>query len=262
MRFDVIHPPAQDLEMWRRSAAEARARGYTGVLCPDVPGAVDPFAALACVASAEPDLRIGTFVAAAALHDPDELADRALALAAEAPGRLDFGIGTGRPQTRAAEPGSSHLSGATLRRRIEQVVRRLRQADPGIPVTIAAAGSQALTLAGRLADELSLALPPDATEDTWLAAVDQVRAQRAEPLGVTVNLLAVGDRLPDWHAGRFALQDLRDRRVWALLPGDPLEARQTLAHWRERAGVSRVVVDLSLMDAAQPVIDAAAASAG
>lgn len=262
MRFDVIHPPVHDLDTWRRSAAEAWARGYTGLLCPGVPGAVDPFDALACAASAEPRLRVGTFVVAAAMHDPDELADRVLALAAETSGRLDFGIGTGRAQTRATAPDSPQLGGATLRGRIEHVVRRLRQADAGIRVTVAAAGPRALTLASRLADDVTLALAPDATEETWLAAADLVRTQRVEPVGVTVNLLAVGDRLPDWHAGRFALQDLRDRRVWAILPGDPQEARLTLAHWRERGGVSRVVVDRSLMQAVQPVIEADAAGVG
>jgi alkanesulfonate monooxygenase SsuD/methylene tetrahydromethanopterin reductase-like flavin-dependent oxidoreductase (luciferase family) len=252
MRFDLMPPPVDDPAEWARTAGDARRRGYTGLLRPDVPGAGDPLRALAHAADREPELRVGTYVLAAAAHEPARLAARVVALARETGGRFDLGIGTGRPDLRTA----AGPSGRVLRDRVAEVITRVRDAAPDTPVTVAASGPKGLALAGRLADALALALPPEADEAGWAAAAGLARAAATRPVGLTVNLLAVGDTVAAWHARRYTGESLRAMRSLPVLPAGRDRAAAVLEHWRAHLGVTRIVVDASLRAAIQPLLDA------
>lgn len=191
MRFDLIHPPMADPDVWRRAAGEASARGYTALLCPEVPQTLDPFDALAYAAGAQPGLRVGTHVVAAALHERDELIRRICGLADRVSGRFELGIGTGRPQVKADPDGQATIAGDELR----------------------------------------------------------------HPIGLVVTLIAIGDVVAGWHARRFGAQELRDLGAMATLRGDPHAARETLSRWRRDLGITRVLVDPTLMEAAQPIVE-------
>src|SRR5438445_81450 len=130
--------------------------------------------ALAAAGAATSTLRVGSYVLAVTNHRPAAIAHEALTLDALSEGRLELGLGAGRPdaQHEAAALGFSFGTPgeriALLHETIHAVRERFAQKgngplqpvqQPHPPLLIAAVGDRMLRLAAQEADIVALGLP-------------------------------------------------------------------------------------------------------
>jgi alkanesulfonate monooxygenase SsuD/methylene tetrahydromethanopterin reductase-like flavin-dependent oxidoreductase (luciferase family) len=132
--------------------------------------------------------------------------------------------------------------------------------QPGIPMLVAGAGRQMLSLAAREADIVALGLPPDASEASVAERVGWVReaaGDRFSEIELNINLMAVGDRVPYQLAQRMHLsaQDLAACGSVAAVTGTMEQMCEQLQARRERLGLSYILVSDELMDAFAPVVE-------
>src|SRR4051794_9317143 len=100
-RFAAVAALAPTALDWQELAQRAEELGYSTLLTPDTMGTLEPFTALAAAASVTDTLRVGTFVLPAPFYTPSEITWRALALDLLSGGRLELGLGAGRPAAEA-----------------------------------------------------------------------------------------------------------------------------------------------------------------
>src|SRR5579863_5240375 len=221
-RFGAVAGFGRNGPEWAATAQRVEQLGFSTLLCPDVTGMLAPFQALTAAAAATSTLRLGSYVLAAPLRTPGEVAWETASLDVLSGGRFELGVGAGRPAAEhdAARLGRPFGTPAERVSRIEQTLQavRVRYAasdeasgndaargvqQPRPPVLVAGTGPRMLHLAAREADILALGLSPQSTEDDLAAKADQVRSIAGsgfDRLEFNLNIALIGDEIPPYAA--------------------------------------------------------------
>jgi probable F420-dependent oxidoreductase len=277
-RFGAVAAFARTGQEWAATARHIEGLGFSTLLCPDGTGTFAPFQALAAAAAATSTLRLGSFVLAAPLRTPGEVAWETASLDVLSGGRFELGLGAGRPAAErdAARLGLAFGTPAERVGRVQQAIEAVRARyaasdetartdavrgvqQPRPPVLVAGTGSRMLQLAAREADILALGLPPRSTEDDLAAKADQVRAIAGngfDRLELNLNIALVGEEFPP-HAASWLGADphelIRGGSITVLV-GSARQMADTLLRRRDRGAVSYISVNAQFADAFAPVI--------
>lgn len=288
-RFGVVAASARSGDEWMTKARRVEDLGYSTLVMPDnLRYTLAPLPALALAAAATRSLRLGTYVLANDLRHPVLVAKDVATLDLLSGGRVELGMGAGRPD--AAEenrmlglpfdPGAVRVArlaeslvilkcllagqrptGSFTHYHLEQAeVSPLPAQQPRVPILVAGSGRQMLRMAGREADIIGFGLQPDATEETVAERIGWIRegaGDRFSEIELNVNLMAVADQVPRQVAARMHLsaKDLAERGSFAAVTGTVEEMCEQLIARRERLGISYVLVSDELMDAFAPVVE-------
>jgi probable F420-dependent oxidoreductase len=281
-RFGVVAAFARSGEEWAAKARQAESLGYASLVIPDnLQHTLAPFPAMAMAAAATKALRVGTYVLANDLRHPVLLAKDAASLDLLSGGRLELGIGAGRPN--AAEDyrmlGLPFESGGVRMAHLADSLRVLKGLlagetvdgaevsprpvqHPRPPILVAASGPQMLALAAREADIVALGVGPTAGDAEVADKVRLVReaagsTERFEQLELNINLMAVGQQVPRFIASQMGLSadDLARAGAVSALVGTPDQMCDTLQRRREQLGISYVLVSDELMEGLAPVVE-------
>ncbi|MDB5064406.1 MAG: Luciferase-like monooxygenase [Chloroflexi bacterium] len=276
-RFGVVAAQAGSGEEWVAVARHAEELGFSTMLVPDTLGrTLAPLTAIACAAAPTRRLRVGTYVLVNDFRHPVLLAREAATLDLLSGGRMELGLGVGRPNA-AADYATLGLTFDRGGARVDRLAAALpiikaqleREGfprpvqDPRPPILIAAGGRRMLALAAEHADIVALAARPDEPEVALAERVAQLREaapQRFDSLELNVNLAAVGAELAP-QALAYLQMDLEELvRVGSsvLLLGSPAEMCEELMRRREALGVSYFTVPASSMEVFAPVVEALA----
>jgi probable F420-dependent oxidoreductase len=281
-RFGVVAAFARSGEDWAAEARRVEALGYATLVVPDnLRHTLAPLPAMAMAAAATRSLRVGTYVLANDLRHPVLLAKDAASLDLLSGGRLELGIGAGRPN--AADDyrmlGLPFESGGVRLARLAESLRVLKgllageaidgaeitprpAQQPRPPILVAGSGPQMLALAAREADIVALGVAPTAPEAELADKVRLVReaagsAERFEQLELNINLMAVGQQVPRFVASQIGLsaEDLARAGAASALVGTPDQMCDALQRRREQLGISYVLVSDELMEDLAPVVE-------
>jgi probable F420-dependent oxidoreductase len=260
-RFGVVGAWARDAEDWARQARRAEDLGYASLLVPDTLDTLAPWPAVAVAAAVTSTLRVGPYVLATNRRQPEEVAWEAATVDLLAGGRLELGLGAGRPAAakEVERLGLPAASPAERLARLRRTATAVRERSPGVRVLIAGSGPRTLALAGGLADTVALGVAPDADEATLATAVGLVReaaATRPDGVELNLNLALVGDEVPPWLARRFGEQarSLTDGSSVAALRGTTEERCATLQRRRDELGISYVTLGAPFAEDLAPVV--------
>jgi probable F420-dependent oxidoreductase len=278
-RFGAVAAFGRTGREWAATARHLEQLGFSILLCPDGTGTFAPFQALTAAAAVTSTLRLGSYVLAAPLRTPGEVAWETASLDVLSEGRFELGLGAGRP---AAEADAGRLGlpfGTPAERvsRVEQTLQAVRTrycaADeasrfdavrgvqrPRPPVLIAGTGPRMLRLAAREADILALGLRPQSTEDDLAATAGQLRAVAADAfdrLELNLNIALVGEEIPPQAASWLGAdpQELIRAGSITVLTGSARQMADTLLRRRDRAAVSYISVNALFADKFAPVIE-------
>ncbi len=151
---------------WLALARRAEDLGFDSLLVPDNLDGVAPMLACAAAASVTTSLTVGPYVLATPLRTPGLVAAEAAALHLLADGRVEVGLGAGRPdsESEAARLGVPFGSPGERIGVLETTIAAVRDRLPTAKVTVAASGPRMLALAGRTADVVALGASPLADE--------------------------------------------------------------------------------------------------
>ncbi|MBV9580848.1 MAG: TIGR03621 family F420-dependent LLM class oxidoreductase [Chloroflexi bacterium] len=288
-RFGVVSAAARSLDEWLTRARRAEALGYASLVIPDnLRFTLAPLPALAAAATVTHSLRLGTYVFANDLRHPVTLAKDVATLDLLSGGRVELGVGAGRPDS-AAENHMLGLGFDSGKVRVERLAESLgilksllagrrpgadgthyQSADaeisplpvqqPHVPILVAGSGRQMLSLAAREADIIGLGLPPDTPEAVAAERIGWIRDAAGDRFGeieLNINLMAVGDQVPRWMAARMNLtaQDLAARGSVAALVGSLGQMCDQLVDRRARLGLSYILVSDEFMESFAPVVE-------
>jgi probable F420-dependent oxidoreductase len=288
-RFGVVAAAARSGQEWAAKARRVEDLGYATLVMPDnLQYTLAPLPALAVAAAATSSLRLGTYVLPNDFRNPVLLAKDVATLDLLSGGRVELGLGAGRPDSAAENRmlGLSFDSGAVRLARLAEslaIVKALLAGQrpstsgtyysvadaqvsplpvqqPRPPILVAGSGRQLLGLAAREADIVALGLPPDASEAVAAERIGWIReaaGDRFPHLQLNVNLVAVGDRVPRQMAARFGLsaKDLAERGSVVALTGTIDQMCEQLLQRRERLGLSYILVSDEFMDLFAPVVE-------
>jgi probable F420-dependent oxidoreductase len=209
-RFGVVAANPRSPQDWLDKARRVEDLGYASLVVPDnLQYTLAPLPALAMAAAVTRSLRVGTYVLANDFRNPVLLAKDAATLDLLSGGRLELGIGAGRPGSElenrmlglpfdsaaaarvgrlrealaiikpllAGERASAH--GGTYTAQEAEVSPRPAQ-QPRPPILIAGGGRQMLALAAREADIIGLALQPDASLDVAAEKIEWIMEAAGE----------------------------------------------------------------------------------
>ncbi len=287
-RFGVVAGGARSGAAWVAQARRVEALGYATLMIPDgLPYTLAPFPALSFAAAATTTLRVGTYVLANDYRNPVLVAKDAATLDFLSGGRLELGLGAGRPGAEADNRmlGLPFESGGVRLARLAEalpIIKALlageRVSAPGPhyavadatiapapvqrphpPILIAGSGPRMLEFAAREADIVALALQPDELEASAAAKVAILHAaagERFAELELTMNLIAVGGRAVRYIAGQYGARTaaLLASGAVAVLNGTVAEMCAQLVARREALGISYIQVADELMEAFAPVV--------
>jgi alkanesulfonate monooxygenase SsuD/methylene tetrahydromethanopterin reductase-like flavin-dependent oxidoreductase (luciferase family) len=260
-RFGVVGAWARDAEDWATQARRAEQLGYSSLLVPDTLDTLAPWPAVAVAAAVTSTLLVGPYVLATSRRHPDEVAWEASTTELLSGGRLELGLGAGRPAAAAEGKrlGVAPMSAGERLDRLRRTVAAVRERSPGSRVLVAASGPRALALAAELADTVALGVPPDSDERALAAAVGQVRdaaAQRPDGVELNLNLAVVGDEVPPWLAQRIGdARGLTDGTSVAGLGGSTEQRCALLRRRRDELGISYVTASSAFADDLAPVVE-------
>jgi probable F420-dependent oxidoreductase len=278
-RFGAVAAFGRTGQEWAATARRVEQLGFSTQLCPDTLGTFAPFQALSAAAAATSTLRLGTYVLAAPLRTPGEVAWETASLDVLSGGRFELGLGAGRPDaerdaTRLALPfGTPAERVDRVEKTLEAVRARYSASDeasrydavrgvqqPRPPVLLAGTGPRMLRLAAREADILALGLPPQSTEDDLAAKAEQTRAIAGDGfdrLELNLNIALVGEDVPPQAAswlGADPQELIRNGSITVLL-GTARQMADTLLRRRDRTAVSYISVNARFADQFAPVIE-------
>ncbi|MEU4197227.1 LLM class flavin-dependent oxidoreductase [Kribbella sp. NPDC026611] len=254
-RFGVVAPVGDDLAAWRDGARRVADLGYSTLLLPDVPTWQPAMGPTLATAAAVADLRVGSWVYAAALREPWSTAWEAHSLSVLTEGRFEMGLGAGRPGIEV-ELGLPAVSPAERRTRMRETVAALRSFDgPELhtPVVMAVSGPKSRALALEVADAVTFVLPAD---DDRAETTKVVRdfAGRGD-LELAQHVAAIGDRTaPFMAAPGLDTAALRAADSLVILPSDPSAAAEEIQRRREEIGFSYFVIGADFADTLAPAV--------
>ena len=254
-RFGVVAPIGPDLPAWRDGVHRIADSGYSTLLMPDVPTWQPALAPTLATVAALTDLRVGSWVYAAALHDPWSTAWEAHSLSVLTEGRFEMGIGAGRPGIEV-ELGLPAVSVAERRARMRETVAALRKFDgPDLhtPVAMAVSGPKSQALALEVADTVTFVLPPnEGRAETARRVHDLPGSQDVE---LALHVAAVGDGVaPFMAAPDLDTAALRAADSLIVLPEDPSAAAEEIQRRREEIGFSYFVIGADIAETLAPVV--------
>lgn len=260
-RFGLVAMPRPGQD-WLDLARKVESLGFDSLLVPDNLDGVAPVVANAAAAAVTERLHVGPYVIATPLRSPGLVAADAAALHQLSGGRVEMGLGAGRPDSaaEATRLGVEFGSPAQRMAHLEQTIAAVRERTPGIPITVAASGPRMLALAGRTADVVALGASPYADE-AEIARMGCIVTQAATEVGrevvLNTNLSAVGDDLPAWLQERMGLtvEKLLASDAASYLRGGPQEMADTLRHRREVTGVSYLCAGVDNAERLAPVVE-------
>ncbi|TQL67165.1 putative F420-dependent oxidoreductase [Nocardioides albertanoniae] len=285
-RFGVVAGQAPTGAAWSDLARRVESAGYDTFVMPDnVSFGHAVFPALAAAAAVTTRLHVGTYVLANDFRHPVQVAKESATLSVLSGGRFELGLGAGRPDA-ARENAMLGLGferpGARVDRLVESIglIKRLLAGETvtvdgphyrateatvlpygippqQVPVLVAGGGPRMLRIAGEHADTAALGIPFVAEEPIVRAAVDHVRSADRPTGGsaeLNLNLMAVGDVVPRYLAGRIDPAALAASGAIGAVHGSPEEIADQLRERRDRLGISYVLVGDELMDAFAPVV--------
>ena len=287
-RFGVVAAQARTGKDWIELARRVEALGFSTFVMPDgVQRVLSPFPALAAVAAATSSLRVGPYVAANDYRHPVMLVKEAATLDLLSDGRLELGIGAGRPDAERdlAMMGMPFDRGGVRVKRLAEsigfikalytgeVVTRSgeyytlstpsttppRVQHPSPPILIAAAGEKMLALAGREADIVAFGIPPTTNEADLAGRIALVRdaaGDRFEQIELNLNLNGVGARVHPWIEHRLGCtaDQLREMGAVSCLFGSVDEMCEQLAARREHLGITYYLIGEEFIDEFAPVM--------
>src|SRR5260370_29622410 len=234
-----------------------------------------PFPALAAVAAATSTLGIGTYVRANDYRHPVMVAKEAATLDFISGGRLELGIGAGRPNsaTDNAMLGLPFDSGSIRVDRLAEALAIIKPLLAGqtvdysgkyyttskaaiapapvqnpIPILIAAGQPRLLQLAAREADIVTLAIQPEETEAQVAERINLIRrtaGDRFAHLAININLMAVGGQVPrqiQMSRGAEAAQQLAESDAIPVLKGTTEQMCDRLEGLREKFAINYVMI--------------------
>jgi alkanesulfonate monooxygenase SsuD/methylene tetrahydromethanopterin reductase-like flavin-dependent oxidoreductase (luciferase family) len=254
-RFGVVAPIGADLPAWRDRVRRIAGSGYSTLLMPDVPTWQPALGPTLATAAALADLRVGSWVYAAALREPWSTAWEAHSLSLLTDGRFEMGIGGGRPGIEV-ELGLPVVSPAERRARMRDTVAALRSYDgPDLhtPVVMAVSGPKSQALAVEVADAVTFVLPPEESRVETANRVRDLPAGRDIELGL--HVAAVGDGVaPFMAAPNLDTAALRAADSLVILPSDPSAAAEEIQRRREEIGFSYFVIGADFADTLAPAV--------
>ncbi|NNC11034.1 LLM class flavin-dependent oxidoreductase [Planctomonas sp. JC2975] len=244
---------------WAEIARTREEAGYAAVLVPDTLATPSPFLALAAAASATTSIRLGTWVLSAPLRRPAEVVREASTLQQLSDGRLELGVGAGRPggEYDAAALGATWGGAGERVSQVEATLEAVRDGvSPAPSIVVAAHGERMLRLAGRFAGTVALPAPPTADLIEIAELAKRARSIGGGRLELALQITGVGDDIPDWLTQRLGLttQGLRDRGVPTLLSGDVDTDLEQLEALRATTGISYLTVTDEYADRLAPLV--------
>ncbi|HLI50597.1 MAG TPA: TIGR03621 family F420-dependent LLM class oxidoreductase [Thermomicrobiaceae bacterium] len=279
---------------WAEEARHIEQLGFSTLLVPDrLIWLMAPLPALAFAAAATSRLRVGTFVLVNDFRNPVVLAREAATLDLLSGGRFELGIGAG------LGPGDYGFAGIPFGRpgaRIErleeavQILDRLLRGEalsytgryyqlaeakpdpkpaqqPRPPILLGGSGKRLLSLAGRLADSISIGTGSDDPSEESLAErvgwIEEAAGDRFAELELGLNLAAIvgpDGPLPASAARvrRFLgwdIDDLIQHRSPLVLAGTLDDMCEQLIGIRERLGLSYITLGNDAAELAAPLIE-------
>jgi probable F420-dependent oxidoreductase len=301
LRFAVQLVGAPDGPAWAALARKAEDSGFDVVSLPDHLGEqFSPLPALTAAACATTRLRLSMFVLANDMRHPAVLAKEVATLDVLSGGRVELGLGAGwdrgeyealgiafdRPSVRIARLEESVrairalLAGEAVTSegthyQLRGLTVRPRPVQPGgVPIVLGGGGRKMLSLAGRLADIVSVATENNGRNDPsvlgpWVArsaVADQIawvkesageRFERLE-LNLRVRMAAVGvDRDAQARSAVEGMACSADDLLgspFALL-GSVDEVADQLLRTRDELGLSYFTVSQRHMEQLAPVVE-------
>ncbi|TDO46078.1 alkanesulfonate monooxygenase SsuD/methylene tetrahydromethanopterin reductase-like flavin-dependent oxidoreductase (luciferase family) [Kribbella sp. VKM Ac-2571] len=254
-RFGVVAPIRSDLPAWRDRVRRIADSGYSTLLMPDVPTWQPALAPTLATAAALTDLRIGSWVYAAALREPWSTAWEAHSLSVLTEGRFEMGIGAGRPGIEV-EVGLPAVSPADRRARMRETVATLREFDgPDLhtPVVMAVSGPKSQALAREVADAVTFVLSPDDDRAETTRRVSEFAGGR--DIELVQHVSAVGDGVAAFMAPpTLDTAALRAADSLLILPSDPAAAAEEIQRRREEIGFSYFVIGGDFAETLAPVV--------
>lgn len=254
-RFGVVAPVRTDLATWRDHVRRIADYGYSTILMPDVPGMQPAPGPTLATAAAVADVRVGSWVYAAALHQPWSTAWEAHSLTVLTEGRFEMGIGAGRPGIET-EQGLPQVPLGERRARMRETVATLREYDGSdfhTPVIMAVSGPKSQALAAEVADGVTFVLGPDDDRTETTRRARDVRAVR--DIELSQHIAVIGDGVAPF----MAPPDLDTAALHAAdslvaMPDDPRAVVEEIQRRREEIGFSYFVFGAVFADALAPVV--------
>lgn len=271
-RFGVTNGGAGDMASWTAAARRAESLGYATFLMPDTTSTSAPLPALAAAAATTATIQVGTWVLSAPLHNPRTLAWEIASLDQLTSGRVELGLGAGRPgaEQDAQRLGVPYGSPGQRVERLAESVALIRHLLAGgedgfpaatspVPILIAAARPRLLRYAARHADIIAFSWPPTTTATQAHALIDIVReaaADRLDRLELAAGLIAVGDQQHPWLE-RMGLDPATLAATGAITvtTGTPRQMADTLLRLRDDLGLSYLTVPAPSADTFAPVVE-------
>jgi probable F420-dependent oxidoreductase len=273
-RFGVVAAFARSAEEWQATARRIETLGYSTIGVPDgMRHSLAPLQALAVAGACTSSLRLCPYVLANDFRNPVLLAKDIASLDLLTGGRVEVGIGAGRPNAEEDNRllGIPFESGGVRVRHLADALSALKHQlgpagevspkpvqQPRPPILVAGAGKQLLSLAAREADIVALGLPPTATEDVLTEKLGWLRAAaggRFSEIELNLNLMAVGDQVPRYLSAQMGLDAQKLAGAMSAVVGDVDAMCSTLERRREQFGVSYIMVSDELMEALAPVVE-------
>jgi alkanesulfonate monooxygenase SsuD/methylene tetrahydromethanopterin reductase-like flavin-dependent oxidoreductase (luciferase family) len=254
-RFGVVAPIMSDMPTWRDEVRRIADLGYSTLLLPDVPVMQPAPGPALALAAATADIRVGSWVYAAALRQPWSTAREAHSLSTLTDGRFEMGIGLGRPGIET-EQGLPEIPGRERLQRVRETVAALRAfdgADHHTPVVMAVRGPRSRALAAESADTVAFVL--DTADDR--AEITRIVRDFAEvrDLELAQHIGVVGEtRAPFMAAPGTDPVALRAADSLFILPDDPSAVVDELQRRREEIGFTYFVFGARFAEQLAPAV--------
>ena len=257
-RFGIVAPVLPDVRTWREQVRRIADHGYSTVLMPDFPRLQPAPAAALAVAATVADVRVGTWVYAAALRAPWLTAWEAHSLTVLTQGRFEMGIGVGRPgiEDELRERGLPVPSPGQRLHQVRQTVAALRALDGEqvhTPVAMAVIGPKARAMAAEIADTVTFAMAPNEPRADVVERVRDFNTTREVEL--SMHIPVVGNTVSPFMAPPDTdTAALRAADSLAYLPPDTPAAAEELRRRREETGVSYFAFGANVADTFAPLV--------